>query len=130
MVTDPISDMLVQLKNAAMVRKEAVMVPYSNLKHEIAKVLEKHGYVSGVTKRGKKNRKYLYCELTYTSTGAKLGDIKRVSKPSRRIYAGVKELKPIRQGTGYMIISTPQGIMTDKEAREAKVGGEILFKIW
>ncbi len=128
---DPISDMIIQFKNAAMVRKPLVQVPFSNLKMEIAKTLQKEGYLKNVVKKGKKIKKVLACELSYDALGkAKLTDVKRISKPSKRVYGRASDLKPIKQGFGLAVISTPKGILTDKEARRANVGGEILFKIW
>jgi len=128
---DPISNMLIQIKNAAMVGKPSVSVPFSNLKMEIAKVLQKEGYLKAVVKKGKKIKKVLACDLSYNEAGkARFTDVARVSKLSRRVYIGVKELRPVRQGTGSMILSTPKGIMTDKEAKAANQGGEVLFKIW
>ncbi|MCX6713369.1 MAG: 30S ribosomal protein S8 [Candidatus Vogelbacteria bacterium] len=128
---DPISDMLIQIKNAALVGKPAVALPFSNLKHEIAKVLQKEGYLKSVVKKGKKVKKLLACDLAYGENGkAKVTDVSRVSKSSRRVYVGVKEIRSVRQGSGSMVLSTPKGIMTDKEAKLAGVGGEVLFKIW
>lgn len=131
MTTDPISDMLIQIKNATMVKKPAVSVPFSNIKMEIAKVLQREGYIKSTVKKGKKVKKVLACDLVYSEKGeSKITDVLRVSKLSRRVYIGVKELRPVRQGSGLMVISTPKGIMTDKEAKAANVGGEVLFKIW
>jgi small subunit ribosomal protein S8 len=131
MTTDPISDMLTQIKNATMVKKPAVDFPFSNLKMGIAKILQREGYLKSVVKKGKKIKKVLACDLIYGEDGeSKIHDVARVSKLSCRVYIGVKELKPIRQGNGLMILSTPKGIMTDKEAKETNVGGEVLFKIW
>jgi len=131
MTTDPISDMLIQIKNATMVKKPAVSVPFSNIKMEIAKVLQREGYIKSAIKKGKKVKKVLACDLVYGEKGeSKITDVLRVSKLSRRVYIGVKELRPVRQGSGLMVISTPKGIMTDKEAKAANVGGEVLFKIW
>ena len=128
---DPISDMLIQIKNASMVGKPSIALPFSNLKMEIAKVLQREGYLKTAVKKGKKVKKILACDLVYGEAGKpKLVDLARVSKPSRRVYIGVKELRPVRQGQGLMVLSTPKGIMTDKEAKEAKMGGEVLFKIW
>ena len=105
---DPISDMLIQIKNAALVGKPAITVPFSNLKMEIAKVLQKEGYLKSAVKKGKKVKKVLACDLSYNETGkARFGDVKRISKPSRRVYIGVKEIHPVKQGIGSMIISTP-----------------------
>lgn len=131
MTTDPISDMLIQIKNATMVKKPSVSIPYSNIKMEIAKVLQKEGYLKSAVKKGKKIKKVLACDLIYSENNeSKIHDVARVSKLSCRVYIGVKELKPVRQGSGLMVLSTPKGIMTSKEAKEANVGGEVLFKIW
>ncbi len=131
MTTDPISDMLIQLKNATLVRKPAVTIPFSNVKMEIAKVLLREGYLKSAVKKGKKVKKVLACDLVYGEDNEpKIHDVTRVSKLSCRVYIGVKELKPVRQGTGLMVLSTPKGIMTSQEAKEANVGGEVLFKIW
>lgn len=129
--TDPIADMIIQIKNASMVGKPSVTVPFSNIKMEIAKVLWKTGYLSSVVKKGKKVKKVLVCDVAYDVSGkAKLNDVLRVSKPSRRVYGGVKDLRPVKQGFGICVLSTPKGILTDKEAKEQGVGGEILFKAW
>jgi len=127
---DPIADMLVQIKNAGAVGKESITVPYSKLKHSIADVLMKEGMVSAVSKTGKKVKKNLEIGLVYNDGVPKINDLKRVSKVSRRIYKGFKDLISVRQGHGMLIISTPKGILTDKEAKKAKVGGEVLFKVW
>lgn len=128
---DPISDMLIQIKNAALVGKASIAVPFSNLKMEIAKTLQKEGYLKSAVKKGKKIKKVLACDLVYLENGkSKVTDVSRVSKPSRRVYIGVKEIRPVRQGQGLLVISTPKGILTDKEAKTAGVGGEVLFKIW
>lgn len=130
MVTDPIADMLIQLKNASRVGKEAVVIPASNLKYEIAKVLEREGYLKAVAKRGKKVKKYLYCELAYEGKEPKINEVKRISKTSRRIYVKADELRSVRQGFGLAVISTPSGLKTEKEARKERVGGELLFTLW
>jgi small subunit ribosomal protein S8 len=128
---DPISNMLIQIKNAAMVGKPAVAVPFSNLKFAVAQTLQKEGYLKAVAKKGKKIKKVLACDLAYGENGrAKVTEVARISKPSRRVYIGAKEIRPVRQGKGAMVLSTPKGIMTDREAKLANVGGEVLFKIW
>lgn len=131
MTTDPISDMLIQIKNATMVKKPSVVIPFSNVKMEIAKVLQREGYIKTAVKKGKKVKKVLACDLVYgLDNESKIHEVSRISKLSCRVYIGVKELRPVRQGSGLMVLSTPKGIMTDKEAKEANVGGEVLFKIW
>lgn len=128
---DPISDMLVQIKNASAAGKDAVAVPYSKVKFAIASALAQAGFVGAVGKRAKKSKTFLEIAVVYDSDGKpKVHDIKRVSKPSRRMYYGVKEIRPVRQGYGAMLLSTPKGILTDKEARKEHVGGEVLLTIW
>jgi len=127
---DPISNMLIQIKNAGMAGLPSVLVPYSNLKFEIADLLKKEGYVTSVEKKGKKVKKYIEIEVSYTGKSPKINEVKRMSKPSRRIYMGVKDIKPVRNGYGISVLSTPKGIMTDKVAKKEHVGGELLFKIW
>lgn len=128
---DPIADMLIMLKNASMARKEMVAVSYSQLKMEIAKVLEKKGFIKEASHKGKKNKKIIEIILTYREDGtpAIIG-IKKVSKLSKRVYLPVKKIKKTKQGFGIQIISTPKGILTDEEARKEKVGGEVLCEIW
>ena len=130
MITDPISNLIISLKNAAKVGKPLVTVPFSNTKLAIAEVLEQNGFISAIGKKGKKVKRSLELALVYVNGEAKIHDVKRVSKPSRRIYKSYKELYPIKQGFGLEILSTPQGIMTAKEAKKAKVGGESLFIVW
>lgn len=131
MVTDPISNFIIALKNAAAVGKELVRVPYSDMKYSIALVLEKEGYITNLSKKGRKGgRPFLEVSVVMDDGAPKLTDVKRISKPSKRVYKSVKEITPIRHGYGRLIISTPQGIMTGEAARKARVGGEVLFEIW
>lgn len=130
-MVDPISDMIVRLKNAGLAGRSSVVFPASELKLAIAEKLRQAGYLKSVSKRGKKVKKSLEAELLYSPSGeAKIEDVQRVSKPSRRVYHNHREIRSVRQGHGTAVYSTPKGILTDKEAKEAKVGGEILFKIW
>ena len=130
MVSDPISDFIIQLKNAALVQKESVVLPYSKLKFAVAEKLKERGYLASVEKRGKKARKLLEVELTYESGKARISDVVRVSKPGRRMYFPVSAIRPVRFGKGALILSTPKGILTGEEAKKEHVGGEALFKIW
>ena len=130
MVSDPISNMLISLKNASMVGKSNVSVPHSNLRLAIATVLAENGFLTSITKRGKKVKRTLDLALAYNGTAPKINDVKRISKPSKRIYKSYKVLRPVKQGLGLEILSTPAGIMTGKQAKAAKVGGESLFMIW
>lgn len=131
MITDPISNFIIALKNAAAVGKELVRVPYSDMKYGIATVLEKEGYITALSKKGRKGgRPFLEVSVATNDGASKLTGVKRVSKPSKRVYKSVKELAPVRHGYGHLIVSTPQGIMTGEAARKAGVGGEALFEIW
>ncbi len=130
MVTDPIADMIIQLKNAGLAKRPAATFPASELKLAIAEKLKQVGYLKAVTKRGKKVKKSIEAELIYKGTEPKIINVKRMSRPSQRVYHRVHQIRSVRQGHGLAIYSTPLGILTDKEAREAKVGGEILFQIW
>lgn len=131
MVSDTIGDFIIQLKNAGMVRKAEVTLPYSKLKHAIADKLAAVGYVNAVEVIGKDVQKKLRVTLKYDEAGAhRITGVKRVSKPGRRLYSKVATIYPVKFGKGNLILSTPAGILTDEEARTARVGGEQLFIIW
>lgn len=131
MVNDPISDMVVRLKNASLAGRPRVIFPASGLKLAVAEKLKQAGYLKTVTKLGKKVKKVIEAELVYEPAGRpKIRDVSRVSRPSRRVYHRRQDIRPVRQGYGLAIYSTPNGILTGEEARKANVGGEILFKIW
>lgn len=131
MVTDPISDMLIQIKNAAMVGKKSVSIPHSKIKMEIAKILKREGFVTELSRRGKKVKKSIYMDIAYDENEVpKIKEVKRVSKPSRRIYQAAKDIKSVRQGRGLSVISTSKGLLSDSEARREKLGGEVLFSLW
>jgi small subunit ribosomal protein S8 len=131
MTTDPIADLINQIKNAGAVKKASVSVPFSNFKLSIAEKLKDAGFVKSVEKKGKKVKKTLDITLMYTEEGkAHIQGVKRVSKPGRRIYRGFEDIIPVKYGYGALILSTPKGIKTDKEAKKEKVGGEALFQIW
>lgn len=128
---DPIADMFSKIRNAQAVQKETVMISYSKLKAEIAKVLLKNNYIKEINRRGKKNKKSIELVLVYDESGrGAIEHIKRISKPSRRVYLSLKEIKPVRRGYGMMILSTPKGLLTNKEAVKEKVGGEVICEIW
>lgn len=130
MANDSIADFLIQLKNGNRAKREVVIIPASNLKLATAEALVKAGYLQAVVRRGKKVKKFLACELAYANGEPKISQVKRLSRPSRRIYFKVTDIKPVRQGFGTLFLSTPKGIMTGKEARVAKLGGEALFEIF
>lgn len=128
---DKIADMLITMKNASMVSKQTVVVPFSNIKFAIAQCLKDSGFIANVSKKTEKNNiPVLEIELSYTPSGSKIHDVKRMSKPSRRLYTGVKELRPVKNGYGITVLSTPKGILNDKQARKEMVGGEVLFTMW
>jgi small subunit ribosomal protein S8 len=129
-MTDPIADMITRIKNAGLVKKASVALPYSKLKHAVAEKLVKSGYVKSVDSIGKGIERELEIGLLYDGPKHRIIDVKRVSKPSRRIYFGHQDIRPVRQGFGDLILSTPEGIVTGDEARKKNVGGEVLFKIW
>lgn len=129
MVTDPISDFLVRLQNAAMVRKESISVPSSKMTRAISELLSREGYIGEVDKNAKKGR-YFAVPLSYKNGQPAITGVKRISKLSRRTYFGVRDIKPVKRGHGLLVLSTPAGVITGKEAREKRVGGEALFEIW
>ena len=131
MNNDPVADLVTRLRNAGVVGKATVSMPFSNFKMAIAEKLKDAGYVRAVEKKGKKVRKTLAVVLKYDEKGkSAIQGVKRISKPGRRIYKSVLEIMPIRFGHGALLLTTPKGIMTDKEARKEKIGGEALFEIW
>ena len=137
---DPISDMLISIKNAQAVGHPTVSVPFSSLKYEIAKILGKEGFIKKVEKKGRGVKKFLEITLKYdgkvpVASEARQGrpaisDLKRISKPGQRIYLPYKKIKKVKEGLGIAIISTSKGLMTNKEARKRKMGGEVLCEIW
>jgi small subunit ribosomal protein S8 len=130
-MSDPIADMLSRIKNAIRAKKESVLVPYSKIKMAIAALLKEHGYLSGLERKGRKNRKLMELFISYNEDGSpKLNDLKRISKPSRRIYKKVDEIKKVKRGFGLAVISTPRGLKTDSEARKEYLGGEVICEIW
>jgi len=139
MVADPIADMLIQIKNAGMAGKKQICVPYSKLKFEIANVMKKHGYIEAFDVKGKKIKKHLEVNIAYkdpsTSSGQvkklpRIEDVKRISSLSRRVYTRARDIRPVKQGFGILVLSTPKGLLTGRDARKANLGGEALFKIW
>lgn len=126
---DPIANMLIAIKNAGFVNKASVVVPHSKMKEAIATLLKEEGYIKTYKVEGDA-KKTLEIVLEYKGSTPRVTDVKRVSKSSKRIYTGVKDIAPVKYGHGLCVLSTPKGIMTDKLARKEMVGGEVLFKIW
>ena len=130
MVTDPISDLIIRIKNGSDARKASVLVLYSKFAENVAYALKKAGYVTSVEKKGKKFTKELELGLIYTDGEPRLHGVERISKPSLRVYQKSSDIRMYRSGFGNTFLSTPKGIMIDVEAKKHKVGGEVLFKIW
>jgi small subunit ribosomal protein S8 len=131
MVTDPIADMLIRIKNALMARHRTVIIPVSKMKLEIARILKEEGYIEDYIFIDEKPQGKIEIILKYDENKKPvIAGVKRVSKPGRRIYKGYRELPKVLDGLGIAIISTSQGIMTDYEARKRKIGGEVLCEIW
>jgi len=129
MLSDPISDMLTRIKNAYMARKKQVVLPSSKIKFAIANILKQNGYVGDVKEEGDK-KKELTIKLIYKDNKAIMSNVKRISKPGRRIYAKAGDLSRVLNGYGMSIVSTSSGIMTGKDAKKKKVGGEIICEIY
>ena len=127
---DKISNMLIGIKNAGNAGKSSCTVPHSKMKEDIASVLFQHGYIASYAKKGKKVAKTLEVGISYDGKTPRVEGVSRISKPSCRSYIKTADIKPIKNGYGLMVLSTPKGIMTGDEARKAQVGGEVLFKIW
>lgn len=129
-MTDPIADMLTRIRNAVAVKKPEVVLPYSKLKFNLAKILERESYVGKVEKVENGKFSELKIGLKYTEIGSTIRHIRRISKPGQRIYLSGKDLPHVLNGYGLAILSTSQGIMTNKEARRQNIGGELMCEIW
>jgi small subunit ribosomal protein S8 len=131
-MTDPIADMLTRIRNANSVRMKSVDVMNSGINHSIVKVLKKNGYVSGYDiKKDIRKHEMLRIYLKYQdSKNPVLNDIQRVSKPGRRVYVKSLKIIPVLNGYGMSILSTSKGVITDKEAREMNIGGELVCNVW
>ncbi len=130
-MTDPIADMLTRIRNAQRASHESVDIPSSKMKINIAKVLKSEGYIKNFRVMPDGKQGILRIFLRYDDEGgAVIEGLKRISKPSRRVYAGYDEIPKVLNGYGVSIVSTSKGIMTDKKARKMRVGGEILCAVW
>jgi len=130
-ITDPLADMVTRIRNASSAKHDKVDIPASRLKEAIAKILKNEGYIKNF-KVIVDERKHgtLRILLKYDTNGRGIINLKRISKPSRRVYVGRDEIPSVLKGLGISILSTPKGVLTDKEAKRANVGGEILCYIW
>ena len=130
-ITDPIADMLTRIRNANSAKHKTVDVPASKMKTAIAEILFREGYIKSFEVISNENQGIIRITLKYDEKGTRVIDgIKRISKPGLRVYAGKEELPRVLNGLGIAIISTSKGLKTDKEAREAGIGGEVLAYIW
>lgn len=125
-ISDPIADMLTRIRNAQAVQKPMVVMPSSKIKVAIAKVLKEEGYIDGFEIKGEAVKPVLHIELKYYAGRAVIERIQRVSTPGLRIYKGRHDIPVVMNGLGVAIISTPQGVMTDRKARATGVGGEVI----
>jgi small subunit ribosomal protein S8 len=130
-MNDPIGDMLTRIRNAQMRRMSKVLCPSSKLRQRVLDVLVEEGYLRGYTETEvRAGIKQLEIELKYSNGQPAIREIRRVSKPGRRVYAGLKELQPVKNGLGVSILTTPKGVMSDIKAREENVGGEVLCNVF
>jgi small subunit ribosomal protein S8 len=129
-LTDPLGDMLTRIRNGQQARKDSVVSPASKLRARVLEVLAREGYIRGYKEEALGAAKGLRIELKYFEGQPAIRHVARVSKPGRRVYSGAKELPRVRNGLGITIISTPKGVLSDAEARDQNVGGEILAEVF
>ena len=130
MVTDPIADMLTRIRNANQMRYNEVEVPASKIKNEIARILKEEGFISNYKVKKNNIQDNIVLYLKYSGKECVITGLKRISKPGLRVYAKAEEIPTVLSGLGIAIISTSKGLMTDKDARKASLGGEVLAYIW
>jgi small subunit ribosomal protein S8 len=130
-VNDPIADFLTRIRNAGMARHDAVAMPHSKMKVEVARILTEQGYISGYHERGEGVKKELVVELKYGPDGRRaISGLRRMSRPGRRVYRKQTNIPRVLDGLGVAILSTSRGILTDQEARRAGIGGEVLCFVY
>ena len=131
MLTDPIADMLTRIRNAVAVERPHVEMPLSNLKKGLADVLKREGYIWDWQEVAGEPAAHLRIDLKYGPNGEQvIQNIRRISKPGRRVYSQARQLKPVLHGMGIRILSTSRGIVSDREARQKNLGGEVLCEVW
>ncbi len=128
--TDQIADLLTRIRNAVMVGKNEILVPTSKLKVGVVEVLTKNGYIAGYEVIEGSPRGVLKVVINEPGTNAKINEIAKVSKPGRRVYVAADDLPTVKSGRGMVIVSTSKGLMTGREAKKNRLGGEILVKVW
>lgn len=130
-MTDPIADLLARIRNAILAKHDRLDVPASNLKQEVCRILKEQGYIEGVQRLEAKPQDVLRIYLRYDPAGIPaITRMSRVSKPGRRVYRGAEDIPNVKNGLGTGIVSTSHGLLTDHQAREQRLGGEILCEIW
>ena len=129
-LTDPIADMLTRIRNGNMAKHAQVAVPFSRIKESIANILKNEGYITGYEIKEEGNIRDIVVTLKYMDGDAVIKGLKRISKPGRRVYTSVENLPKVLGGLGIAIVSTPKGVITDKECRKHSVGGEVLCYVW
>ncbi len=131
MMTDPIADMLTRIRNAVRIELQFVDMPTSKVKRGVADVLKREGYIWDFEVQADQPSDHLRLNLKYGPNGERvIRHIRRISKPGRRVYSGASDLRPILNGLGISIVSTSRGVMSDREARQQNVGGEVLCEVW
>ena len=129
-VTDPLGDLLTRIRNGQRARKDSVLTPGSKLRARVLDVLQREGYIRGYSEEEMGPAKGIRIELKYFEGQPAIKHVARVSKPGRRIYSGAQDLPRVRNGLGITIVSTPRGVLSDAEAREQNVGGEVLAEVF
>ena len=129
-LTDPLGDMLTRIRNGQQARKDSILTPASRLRANVLDVLQREGYIRGYSEEVLAGQKGLRIELKYFEGQPAIQHVSRVSKPGRRVYSGAQELPRVRNGLGITIVSTPRGVLSDAEAREQNVGGEVLAEVF
>jgi small subunit ribosomal protein S8 len=129
-MTDPLGDMLTRIRNGQQARKDSILTPASKLRANVLDVLQREGYIRGYSEEELAGQKGLRIELKYFEGQPAIQHLARVSKPGRRVYSASKELPRIRNGLGITIVSTPRGVLSDAEARDQNVGGEVLAEVF
>ena len=129
-MTDPLGDLLTRIRNGQQARKDSILTPASKLRAHVLDVLQREGYIRGYSEEELAGQKGLRIELKYFEGQPAIQHLARVSKPGRRVYSGSRELPRIRNGLGITIVSTPRGVLSDAEARDQNVGGEVLAEVF
>ena len=129
-MTDPLGDLLTRIRNGQQARKDSVVTPASKLRARVLDVLQREGYIRGYREEQVEGHEGLRIELKYFEGQPAIKHVARISKPGRRVYSGSKELPRVRNGLGITIVSTPKGVLSDAEAREQNVGGEVLAEVF